>query len=180
MVDIIIDKLTNCLEVRKTGQIAETYYKRRRKEFTDEEIRRMYELGWKKNFNWKIIQKQGYEIFELHTKHDDVIQGYIALKHVKDQYYTFVSLVEAAPWNIGSKGKYIGVGGHLFAIACKESWDNGNDGYVVFESKTDLIYHYINSLNAQIVRERAPVRLMLSTREAADLIQKYFYSEEED
>lgn len=180
MIDIIVDKLTNCLEVRKTGRLAKTYHKKRRKKFTDEEIRRMHALGWRKNFNWKSIQEQGYEIFELHTKHDDVIQGYIALKHEKNQHYTFVSLVESAPWNIGTEGEYIGVGGHLFAIACKESWDNGNAGYVVFESKTDLVRHYISSLNAQVIGKRVPIRLMLSTREAADLIQKYFYSEGDD
>ena len=138
MIDIIIDNLTNCLEVRETGEIAKTYYKRNVKKFTSEEIRRMHMEGWSENFNWKSIQEQGFEVFELHTKHDDVIQGCISLNHIKDQYFTFVPLLEIAPWNIGVKGKYQGVGGHLFAIACKESWDSGNDGYVVFESKVFL------------------------------------------
>lgn len=180
MIDIIIDKLTKCLEVRKTGQLSKTYYKKRRKKFTDEEIRRMYALGWRKNFNWKSIQQQGYEIFELHTKHDDMLQGYIALEHIKGQYFTYVPLVEAAPWNVGSKGEYVGVGGHLFAIACKESWDNGNAGYVMFESKSDLINHYMRILNAKIVSRQIPVRLALDTKGAADLIQKYFYSEKDE
>lgn len=180
MIDIEIDKLTNCLENRRTGKIIGTFYKRRRKRFTDEEIQRMHAMGWRKNFNWKYIQEQEFEIFELHTKCDDVIQGYVALKHIREQYFTYVPLVEAAPWNVGSKGEYIGVGGHLFAIACKESWDNGNAGYVMFESKSDLISHYMKVLNAQVLNGRVPVRLMLGTKEAADLIQKYSYAEEEE
>lgn len=44
------------------------------------------------------------------------MQGRIALKHIRDQYYTHVDIVEAAPFNIGKTGKYKGVGAHLFAI----------------------------------------------------------------
>lgn len=143
MINIIIDELTNCLEVRQTGEIVDTYYKKRRKKFTDEEIAKMHAEGWSSNFNWKSVQDEGYQVYELRIKKDDEIQGYIALKHYTQDYYTFVPLVESAPWNRGSNGIYKGVGGHLFAIACKESWDNGNEGYVMFESKTDLVEHYI-------------------------------------
>jgi len=46
MINIIIDELTNCLEVRQTGEIVDTYYKERRKKFTDKEIARMHAEGW--------------------------------------------------------------------------------------------------------------------------------------
>lgn len=37
-----------------------------------------------------------------------------------------VYLVENAPWNIGSeRQEFIGVGAHLFAIACKRSFEAG-------------------------------------------------------
>ena len=179
MINIIIDELTNCLEVRKTGEIVETYYKKRRKKFTDEEITKMHAEGWSKNFNWKSVQDDSYQIYELRTKSDDELQGYVALKHQAKDYYTFVKLVESAPWNIGRKGIYKGVGGHLFAIACKESWDNGNAGYVMFESKTDLVKHYMETLSATIMNARIPVKLLLDTRAAANLIQKYFFAKED-
>lgn len=178
MINIIIDELTNCLEVRQTGEIVDTYYKERRKKFTDKEIARMHAEGWSLNFNWKSVQDEGYKVYELRTKKDDVVQGYIALKHHARDYYTFVPLVESAPWNRGSNGIYNGVGGHLFAIACKESWDNGNEGYVMFESKTDLVEHYMKTLSAVIVNPRTPVKLLLNTRAASRLIQKYFFVEE--
>lgn len=179
MINIIIDELTNCLEVRNTGEIVDTYYKKRRKKFTDEEIAKMHEDGWSNNFNWKEVQDDGYQVYELRTKKDDEIQGYIALKHHEKDYYTFVPLVESAPWNRGSNGIYNGVGGHLFAIACKESWDNGNEGYVMFESKTDLVEHYMQTLSATIVNPRTPIKLLLDTKTAAKLIKKYFFSKED-
>ena len=115
----------------------------------------------------------------MRTKTDDEVQGYIALMHHEKDYYTFVPLVESAPRNRGSNGRYKGVGGHLFAIACKESWDNGNAGCVMFESKTDLVQHYMNTLSATIMSSRIPVKLLLDTRAAANLIQKYFFAEED-
>ena len=36
-----------------------------------------------------------------------------------------VDIVETAPHNYGHNGKYEGVGGHLFAIACKVSMESG-------------------------------------------------------
>ncbi len=179
MISIIIDELTNCLEVRETDEIVVTYYTERKKQFTDNEIENMHKQGWSSNFNWKVVQDEGYQVYELRTKKDDVIQGYIALKHHKEDYYTFVKLVESAPWNVGRQGTYKGVGGHLFAIACKESWDNGNAGCVMFESKTDLVRHYMNTLSATIMNSRIPVKLLLDTRAAANLIQKYFFAEED-
>ena len=178
MINIIIDALTNCLEVRQTGEVVDTYYTERKEKFTDYEIKNMHDKGWSRNFNWRSVQEEGYKIFELRTKKDDEIQGYIALKHYSKDYYTYVKLVESAPWNIGRRGLYKGVGGHLFAIACKESWDNGNVGYVMFESKTDLVRHYIKTLSAVIMNTRIPVKLLLDTRAAAKLIQKYFYLKE--
>ena len=179
MINIFIDELTNCLEVRQTGELVDTYYKERKKKFTEKEISTMHTEGWSQNFNWKSVQDEGYQVYELRTKKDDKIQGYIALKHYKKDSYTFVKLVESAPWNIGRQGVYKGVGGHLFAIACKESWDNGNEGCVVFESKTDLVKHYIHTLSAVIMNSRIPVKLLLDTRAAANLIKKYFFAEED-
>ena len=84
--------------------------------------------GWK--FDWSVPHQNGYEVYELLLENDDEVQGMIALKYIREQYYTHVDIVEAAPNNVGRNGKYKGVGAHLFAIACKLSWDAGNEGYV--------------------------------------------------
>ena len=90
-------------------------------------------------------------MYELLLKDDSEVQGMIALKHIRDQYYTHVDIVEAAPFNVGSEGMYRGVGAHLFAIACKLSWESGNEGYVQFTAKTDLVNHYKQTLNAKAI-----------------------------
>ena len=92
------------------------------------------------------------------------MQGRIALKHIRSQYYTHVDIVESAPFNVGHHGRYKGVGAHLFAIACKLSWDAGNEGYVQFTAKSDLIEHYRATLGAKSI----------DSYSAIHLINKYF------
>ena len=107
----------------------------------------------------------------IKNKQKELMQGMIALKHIRDQYYTHIDIVEAAPFNVGHAGKYKGVGAHLFAIACKLSWDAGNEGYVQFTAKTDLIEHYIKMLNAKCIDWHT---LYIDTYGAIELINKYF------
>ena len=82
-----------------------------------------------------------------------------------------MDIVEAAPFNVGRKGKYKGVGAHLFAIACKLSWDAGNEGYVQFTAKTDLVAHYVEMLNAKCIDCHT---LYIDSYGAIALINKYF------
>lgn len=99
------------------------------------------------------------------------MQGRIALKHIRDQCYTHVDIVEAASFNVGIRGKYKGVGAHLFAIACKLSWDAGNEGYVQFTAKTDLVAHYQKTLNAKMIDLHI---LYIDSYRAFELINKCF------
>lgn len=102
---------------------------------------------------------------------EEKVQGMIAFKHIRNQYYTHVDIVEAAPWNIGKQSQYIGVGAHLFAIACKHSWDAGNEGYVQFTAKTNLIDHYRTALHANLIDKRT---MYIDSYGAIELISKYF------
>lgn len=104
-------------------------------------------------------------------ENDDEVQGMIALKHIREQYYTHVDIVEASPDNVGRNGKYKGVGAHLFAIACKLSWDAGNEGYVQFTAKTDLLEHYKKELDAKMIDWHT---LYIDSYGAIALINKYF------
>ena len=51
-----------------------------------------------------------------HLADDDTVQGRISLRI--DGGVADVAIVETAPHSYGLTGKYQGVGGHLFAIAC--------------------------------------------------------------
>ena len=78
--------------------------------------------------------------------------------------------MESAPHNFGHLGKYKGVGGHLFAIACQVSMEAGCDGFVAFDSKTDLVDYYKSELNAI---EIYPRRMVIAEKAAKMLLDKY-------
>jgi hypothetical protein len=83
----------------------------------------------------------------------------------------FVNLVENAKFNRGKKKIYLGVGGNLFAFACKTSKELGYEGYVAFDSKTALVEHYILTLGAQ---KAVGQRMYISDDDASILINRYF------
>lgn len=168
-IDIIIDELTNCLIERASGKTLDTEYRLVMKTISKEDANNLMAQGWK--FDWSIPHKNGYEVYELMIVGENRVQGMIAFKHIRDQYYTHVDIVESAPWNIGKEGQYIGIGAHLFAIACKHSWDVGNEGYVQFTAKTNLIEHYKNSLRAALIDNKS---MYIDSYGAIELIRKYF------
>ena len=160
-VDILIDKLTDCLIERESGNVVDTEYIERITEIKKQEY-----SDWQ--FDWHITQKNGYTVYELFLENDDTVQGRISFRI--DGGVADVDIVESAPHNIGHNGKYIGAGGHLFAIACQCSLDAGCDGVVAFTSKSDLVEHYKTELNAV---EVMPRRMVLFEEAAQILIDKY-------
>ncbi len=168
-IEVKIDSLTNCLICTETGEECDTEYRFAAKAITKMDAMELKVQGWK--FDWSVPYKNRYEVYELLLEGDDEVQGRIALKHIRDQYYTHIDIVEAAPFNVGKDGKYKGVGAHLFAIACKLSWDAGNEGYVQFTAKTDLVGHYQKMLNAKMIDWHT---LYIDSYGAIELINKYF------
>ena len=161
MVDIQIYKLTDCLIERESGNIVNTEYM----ECTTA-IKKKDFAGWK--FDWSTTQKNGYTVYELFVENDDTVQGRISFKI--DGGVADIDIVESAPHNYGHNGKYIGVGGHLFAIACQISLESGCDGVVAFTSKSDLVEYYKKELKAV---EVVPRRLVIFEDAAEILLDKY-------
>ncbi len=160
-VDILIDRITDCLIDTRTGEEVETEYRMRRTPIRPKDYK-----GWK--FNWSITEINGYHIYELFVKDDDTVQGRISLKI--DGGVADVEIVETAPHNYSHKGIYAGVGAHLFAIACQASLDAGCDGVVAFTSKSDLVEYYMEKLNAV---EITPRRMVIFENAAQILLDKY-------
>lgn len=160
-IDILIDELTDCLVKREDNTIVETEYRK-----LEDPIKKSSFKGWK--FDWSKTQKEGYDIYELFVKGNPEVQGRISFKI--DGGVADVDIVESNPHNVGKQGKYIGVGGHLFAIACLFSLKSGCDGYVAFTSKTNLVAHYQEKLNAQIIKG---CRMYIDENAARVLINKY-------
>lgn len=160
-VDILIDGFTDCLVERGTGKQVETEYRLRVMPIKPRDYK-----GWK--FDWSKTEKNGYNIYELFLANDEIVQGRISLRI--DGGVADVDIVETAPHNFGHNGKYQGVGGHLFAIACQISLEAGCDGFVAFTAKSDLITYYKKVLNAQVARGQ---RMYINEAAADILIEQY-------
>ena len=171
-IDIEIDELTNCLVERSTEEEYDTQYRLISKTITNSEADRLKRQGWL--FDWSVPHTNGYEVYELLLKDTDERQGLIALKHIRSQLYTHVDIVEVSPLNRGKSGEFQGVGAHLFAIACKLSWDVGNEGFVQFTAKTNLVEHYRVTLGAKNIDKQ---NMYIDSYAALRLIHKYFSSE---
>ena len=89
----------------------------------------------------------------------------------KKSDHIFLHLIETAPHNFGRNKKYYGVLGNLIAYCCKVSFQYGFDGELGFDSKTDLIPHYIKELGAIHFGGQ---RMIILKDAAINLITKYY------
>jgi hypothetical protein len=164
-IDILIDKLTPCLEEVATGKILQTTFSIA----TPAEIKSTRSKGWLFDWEGKELKGINTNIYKLQLKDDDVIQGLVATEiHTGT---LLVHLMEAAPHNKSPEKKYNGVGGHLFAIAIKLSLVNGFGGHIYFEAKNqDLVDHYSKTFGALHLRTRLHAYRMEIEGDAAQKI----------
>lgn len=97
------------------------------------------------------------------------------MKKQEDALAIHINIVESAPHNTGFKNntkEYEGVGGHLFAEAVKQSFENGYDGFVFFEAKTELFEYYSKELGA--VRMGNSNRMYIGNEASIRLFNKYY------
>ena len=161
-ISIEIDKLTNSIENATTGESFHTL-------FTKVKAKEIKKIDWL--FDWHLeLKNKNYEVYKMtKIENEDVIHGLVSLESRED--YLRVSLVENAQFNRGKEKMYLGVGGNLFAFACKVSKELGYDGFIGFEAKTKLIKHYQDTLGAEIALGH---RMFISNINANRLINQYF------
>lgn len=163
--DFVIDRLTNSIENVKTGDSFKTDVSL----VTRDELKNVFRKnGWV--FDWKSeLKAPEKEVYKLTISDSTNIQGLISITFREDHIY--MHLIESAPFNKGRTKAYFGVPGNLVAFACRVSYQRGGGGYVSFNSKTQLINHYIESLDAK----HFGGSLMVITPDIAlKLINKYF------
>ena len=164
--DLEIDKLTHSLEDTQTGEILLTEIlpldKAKLRDVTKKS-------GWR--FNWKTeFLAPEKQVFKLVLQEEAKnVQGLICFEKKSD--HIFVHLIETAPHNLGKSKKYFGVLGNLIAFCCKVSYQNGFDGELGFDSKTNLIPHYIKELGA---RHFGGQRMVILQDAAINLITRYY------
>ena len=164
--DFQIDKLTNSIENIVTGDSFETEVSI----VTKQDLNKIsHKTGWL--FDWKKeFMQPDRDIYKLSiTSSPGIIQGIVSLTVKED--HVIMNLIESAPFNKGKNKVYLGVPGNLVAYACKLSFQRGCQGYLSFIAKTQLIEHYIRTLNAVHVGGQ---RMVINTTAALILINKYF------
>lgn len=168
-INIEIDEFTPCLKRVSDGKIIDTKVSLLNSYTSELDT---WEFDWKK----EIIP--GDKIFQLKVEGDDRIQGLIKTAVSPKDSAVIVKLVESAPFNNPHNKNYIskeymGVGGHLFAEAVKQSYECGYDGFVYFTPKTNLIEYYIKELGATPTGFGS---MYIDERSAKVLYERYYKS----
>ena len=164
-INVEIDQLTNSIVNVISGDVFETeFFKVTKKEI---ELKRWL-------FDWKYeISDKKNEVYKMTIKENSkVIQGLLSLQ--PREGHVFINLVENAKFNRGKQKMYLGVGGNMFAFACKRSMELGFEGYVGFDAKTSLINYYHSTLGAQ---RAIGNRMFIDNVASAKLIMQYFKNE---
>ena len=137
-IDIWIDEIVPCLRDTETGETKETVV------FKIESRKYLKQFqknnGW--HINWNEIPKD-VEIYALALKDTNEIQGLIGIRDDISANAVYLHWACTAPHNNKheyGKQKYIGVGGHLFAIAADKSIQWEHDGAMHgFAANKDLL-----------------------------------------
>ncbi len=165
MQNFLIDKITNSIEDAITGKSLDTEILPANKSDLKTILKKN---GWR--FNWKSeINNEEKQVYKLAIKNDAMVQGLISLQVMEN--FIEMHLIETAPHNFGKEKKYMGVAGNLVAYACKLSFESGFEGYVAFTAKTELIEHYKQTLDAELIFKD---RMTISTLPAKKLVNSYY------
>ena len=164
--DFIVDKLTNSIQNAISGDSFQTDICR----LTMADLKLITKKnGWK--FKWKEeLANNSREVYKLTIiNNPTIIQGLLSFTIKTDHIY--MNLLESAPFNLGRNKIYEGIPGNLVAYACKVSFQNGFEGFVSFDSKTNLTEHYKKSLGANHFGGQL---MIIPTPISQNLVDKYF------
>lgn len=128
--------------------------------------------GWSRGLNWstQLASNNEFTAYKLHITGNPIIQGLIAVA-IRDSFVE-VDLIEKAPTNRKPKHEFINTAEVLFALAGQLSFNHNGDGYVLLQSKTGLMEHYIDHYGMEVVNSKKRL-LALPSVEAKRLIDLY-------
>jgi hypothetical protein len=142
-ISIPVDRLTESIEDAETGERHETALLR----VQPEQAHTIKKSHWLFDWHWEIKQPER-EIYKfVKVVEPRVIRGLVSLEDMGNPLH--LHLIENAKANRLKNKKYLGVAGNLFAFACKRSFELGYEGFITFDSKTNLVNHYIRSFGSK-------------------------------
>lgn len=169
MVNLEIDILSESVIEVSTGKVYQTFCDK-----AEIDVLKSIKKSNKWKFDWyEEFKNVNRIVYRLSIRDNQkVILGLISLEIFSD--HVFVHLVESSPQNVGKGKKYLGIGGNLFAFACKIAYKSKLDGVVVFQAKTKLIEHYSVTLGAVLISKN---RMCITEKSAIQLLNKYYKDE---
>lgn len=172
MINVWIDEFVPCLKNSKTGDFVETEVVQiKRKSFLEKFNKR---TGW--YTNWADLLKEN-EIYALVLKGTVDIQGLVAVHNDDDMKALRISWMCSNldnNKNVTDSPKFIGVGGHLFAIAAKISIDCGYNGLIYgYAANEKLFNHYIKTFNGEPICVFHPYHFAIDENTAKHLMEVY-------
>ena len=148
MINVIIDEFTPCLKDAKTGELVQTEVIRVKRETFLRKYNR--KTGW--YINWASLADEN-EIYALVVEGSVDIQGLVAVAPDQSTNALYITWMCASPDNnklLSEDIKYLGVGGHLFAIAAQKSLKYGFGGFMYgFAANQNLLQHYVAVFNGE-------------------------------
>lgn len=170
--DMVVDEFVPCLKDAKTGEILPTVV-----EHIDTKALKGYNKsnGW--CVNWQQLSRQGYDVQAVKLKGSEEIEGLIALKSDDTAKAIYVDWIVSAPHNNPAHGnkKYIGVGGHLFAIAAEEALQKFNGNMYAFAANKELVNYYTKELFAEYIGILHDFHIVWDAEGCKNLLEAYNY-----
>ena len=174
MINVIIDELTPCLKDAKTGEILETeVIQIKRKSFLSK-----YNIKTNWYINWDELADTN-EIYALVIKGTVDIQGLVAIEKDDDCKAIYITWMCSSPENnplLNKEVRYLGVRGHLFAIAINKSIEYNYQGYIYgFAADKKLLDHYIKTFNAEYIGMLHKFHFAIDEENALKIKENYNY-----
>lgn len=169
---IEIDELVPCLREHKTGKLIKT-------EVVELKRNQLKRYTVKNNWNDNWSQRPSNEhIFGVFIEKDTTPQGLISLRY--DEGGTYIASASTAPWNnkllVGENQKYLGVGGHLFALAVEESLKHNGYGTVYgFATNSKVLEHYKEHFGAIHIPIQHEYQFIIEGKDSKKLLDTYNY-----
>lgn len=173
-IDIWIDEIVPCLKDTETGEVKETVvFKIESRKYLNQFQEKN---GWR--IDWNRIPGD-VEVYALALKDTNQIQGLVGLRNDKNSNAVYMHWACTAPHNNKhdfNKQKYIGVGGHLFAIAADKSIQWGYEGAIHgFAANQELLEHYIDVFHAEYLGMLHQYQFFIDEEQAKKLLEVYHY-----
>ncbi len=173
-IDIWIDEIVPCLKDTVTGDIKETVVFKIESRTYLKKFQKAN--GW--HINWNEIP-ENVEVYALALKDDNTIQGLVGVRNDKDSHAAYLHWACTAPHNnkheFGNQ-KFVGVGGHLFAIAADKSIEWGYEGAIHgFAANEELLRHYMDVFHAEYLGMLHQYQFFIDEEQAKNLLEVYRY-----